>query len=818
MNVLEERRHRVLSAPLLENSPFAKQLELEERAVNDGITRYWQTVNDVVARGDGSSLKPAEQMIAAWYPKLHRSFLRIQRALRAGHGDTGAGEWGPAILCVPADRMASLTLQIALNECMMDPTGVKMNHVAHQVGSAILAEIQWEKIGEVDGEAKKKLARKRGLRLNQLSPAMIHAWARKNMSDEVYGRATAYSVGTRLCVNLVTELDLNGEPAFVFQSRYIKAGQKPNMLVLHKSAWKWIAEAHELRQALRPRYLPMIVPPCPWMVDPNVHGKAFSKCVPGGYIGIRTPFMSHCSKKQRERMDMADLQPEFDAVNALGLTGWERNETVYNTARQLWNEGGGVVGLPSANDIPELPRLADDEWADPLRKAAWKHQRSQWHAENAKLRADRMTFLRKMDTADEFGQQAFYLPHQMDFRGRCYPIPPTWNHHQDDVSRGMLLFNQGADPTSDEAVRWLLIHTASVYGHDKWTFADRVTWARDHMKKIVTTGMDPMGDDWWHQADKPWQFLAACVAWAYPDVAARLPIQMDGSCNGLQHYAALGRDEDGARSVNLFDCEVPADVYTHVLVRVRETVQVDAAAGMEEAVAVLPLLSRVLVKQPVMTTVYGVTKMGAKMQVSSQLSAISDKDVRRKVAYYTSKIVMQSIGEVMVGASKIMQWLKEVAAIVSRSGNRVAWNTPMGLPVVQSYCKGHIKRIQTAIGRISVGIYSDAQPVEVDRQIRSFAPNFIHSLDGCHMKMTAVAMHARGLPFGMVHDSYWSRAADAGYLAVALREKFVELHAAPVLENIKAQIEWETGLTLPELPPPGRFDLNNVLTARYFFH
>ena len=40
---------------------------------------------------------------------------------------------------------------------------------------------------------------------------------------------------------------------------------------------------------------------------------------------------------------------------------------------------------------------------------------------------------------------------------------------------------------------------------------------------------------------------------------------MDGSCNGLQHYSALGRDEFGAASVNVLPNEIPADVYSIVL-------------------------------------------------------------------------------------------------------------------------------------------------------------------------------------------------------------------------------------------------------------
>lgn len=49
------------------------------------------------------------------------------------------------------------------------------------------------------------------------------------------------------------------------------------------------------------------------------------------------------------------------------------------------------------------------------------------------------------------------------------------------------------------------------------------------------------------------------------------PLLQDGSCNGLQHYAALGRDVIGATSVNLMPCEVPQDVYSGVAQQVSNT-------------------------------------------------------------------------------------------------------------------------------------------------------------------------------------------------------------------------------------------------------
>ena len=50
---------------------------------------------------------------------------------------------------------------------------------------------------------------------------------------------------------------------------------------------------------------------------------------------------------------------------------------------------------------------------------------------------------------------------------------------------------------------------------------------------------------------------------------------MDGTCNGLQYYAALGRDVKGGKSVNLIPSDLPQDVYGQVLEIVRETVASD---------------------------------------------------------------------------------------------------------------------------------------------------------------------------------------------------------------------------------------------------
>ena len=142
---------------------------------------------------------------------------------------------------------------------------------------------------------------------------------------------------------------------------------------------------------------------------------------------------------------------------------------------------------------------------------------------------------------------------------------------------------------------------------------------------------------WWCEADKPFSALSTCIELVKiidsddpESYCTSLPVHQDGSCNGLQHYAALGRDEAGGRAVNLIDADVPQDVYTKVLEIVRRKVNKhynlpdDSSHPLynkrKAAHFVRDVLDRKVIKQTVMTSVYGVTARGARQQVLNRLN------------------------------------------------------------------------------------------------------------------------------------------------------------------------------------------------------
>jgi len=205
-----------------------------------------------------------------------------------------------------------------------------------------------------------------------------------------------------------------------------------------------------------------------------------------------------------------------------------------------------------------------------------------------------------------------------------------------------------AKPLGERGFYWLKVHLANFAGKDKMTFDDRAKFVDDHIDQVLQSARDPFGGErWWMSLEDPFQGLATCkeIAKAIDsgDPASykcSLPVHMDGSCNGLQHYAALGRDYAGGKAVNLCEFDEPQDVYIGVMHEVIRRVAEEAEREVDfdtsdvkkltrkqkaelkmnrSAKLVNGIIDRGVVKRTVMTSVYGVTHVGARTQIQEKI-------------------------------------------------------------------------------------------------------------------------------------------------------------------------------------------------------
>lgn len=461
------------------------------------------------------------------------------------------------------------------------------------------------------------------------------------------------------------------QPAFVQRWAY-NNGKKVSMFSPNPTLMDKI-ESQPLGSLIAKR-MPMIVEPKPWSSWNN-----------GGYLNYATPILrlSEGDKSSKDYFMAAhnkgDMEQIYGGLTALGKTPWKIHHGVFKAQVEAWN-----TGEPIANFAPKDPSLAYPPEPGP---SASQQERRKWQRdvqdmENKRsgLHSQRCFQNFQLEIARATVNETLYFPHNMDFRGRAYPIPPYLNHMGADNVRGLLMFAKGKE-LGEKGLRWLKIHVATVAGHDKASMAERLQFTEDHLDDIFDSARDPLGGRrWWLESEDAWQTLAACFelteALSSPDptkFVSHIPIQQDGTCNGLQHYAALGGDPIGAQQVNLEPGDRPADVYTAVAEAVKALVREDAAAGNPVAQKLDGRLTRKCVKQPVMTNVYGVTYYGAKEQVRRQLEVLFP-EVKRddavnlgNMSSYVADKIFKSLGSMFGGAQAIQNWLGQCADRITTS-------------------------------------------------------------------------------------------------------------------------------------------------------
>jgi len=718
-----------------------------------------------------------------------------------------------------------------------------------------------------------------------------------------WSTAKKVQVGAALLQLLIDSATIpnTDQPAFTHKFVYMKGKKGPGVkrygfIGLDSRLNQEVEELHSSIATLHAKVLPMLSPPLPWTAS----GRRGSPA--GGYLTVPAEMMRTKGRirEQSRALQEADLRELFQALNSASETPWAVNTFVLDNVKAVYtdaSEFGDVPGKPI--DVPEVAVLRtglveDPAWPEKMAthglalQTAGRDERfedfdirlashmgpteeqkevlvskeverlqNRVKRDNANVHSMRCDLQLKLNIAEQLRDRNFYFPHNVDFRGRIYPVSPHFNHLGADFCRAMLRFAE-AKPVGERGMYWMKIHLANLAGKDKLTFDGRQQYIDTMTEEIMDSADRPLdGKRWWLEADEPWQCLAMCqdltAALRSPDplaYASAMPIHQDGSCNGLQHYAALGRDEFGASQVDLVPADKPQDVYMGVCTLVQEKVRQDAANPQSDSHMLATMLDgkvdRKIVKQTVMTSVYGVTYIGAREQIANRLKDINfPEDYVYKASAYLARQTLGSIGEVFTGADSIMQWLGKCAQQIAHKGYDVAWVTPLGLPVVQPYREPRRMAVNTALQQIVLHELND-QPVKKTRQKSAFPPNFVHSLDSTHLLMTARSMSAEGLAFAAVHDSYWTHACDVDRMNIMLREEFVDLHSQPILENLHRMLQlrypevakgivspeelerqengsWQdkqfasNGTGFSDPPPKGNLDLQKVKQSPYFF-
>ena len=830
------------------------QYRLEQEMLDGGVARFLRKEQKDAAVGiPGQTGK--------WL--IRRLMAPVAQALKAEITSTAVGRRAASLPYIEdcGPEVASyLALRAILGAISMSDTGaVRCTEACVRVGRSLENELWMRKV----------MAEKPDLfdlTMNEVSEyrdprvrgKVARIMARKGGVEAEWNERTRFLVGSKL-VETIREVTGIVEMPMVREGK-----QTVRYLSLSADTKEKLEEVRDMLSSMSPALMPCIIPPKPWTStrDGGYHSGLFR----------RLNLIKTWSGELVEELDNMDMSQVLAAVNSIQNTAWRVNLRVLEVLEEAIASEQGIGKLPSR--LEEVPPFPEDRKHDLETVKRWKRAAAKVHTKNRKNIGKRLQVAQVAATARRFVGKSIWFPHQMDFRGRIYAMPIGLNPQGPDYAKALLTFAKGYPILDNRALGWLMITGANRYGVDKCSLVDRIAWVEQNEEAVMAVAEDPWGPayDFWTKADEPFQFLAWCCdyagfkghGWGYE---RSLPVGLDGSCNGLQHYSAALRDPEGGRAVNLIGKDVPSDIYGIVadraLTKVKDFLRPEGpdtgtipnlaqARDLwarkeidERAMARAWLtfgLDRKVTKRAVMTLPYGATQYSARDFIEDAIAERLEKGVANpfyqgedpvearnalfRASLWLQPLVWSAIGETVKAARVGMDWLQACARVVCAQGLPVTWKTPDGFVVQQAYRAWENHRVKTVLDGAVARTDVVELGVEVDRRAQSqgIAPNWVHSMDACALRMFVNIATENGLEdFALVHDSYGTQAAKVDLMVGCLKESFIALYGDhdPILNfyfDVLDQLPDDKALrALPKPPSKGDLKLADIRSSDYFF-
>lgn len=577
-------------------------------------------------------------------------------------------------------------------------------------------------------------------------------------------------------------------------------------------------------------------------------------------------FIKQTNKRYLEELNNRwhEFPNVWKAVNIMQKTEWTINKPVLEVLKVIFKNSYGMGNVPvNPEDIP-LPITPHDIDTNPDAKIKWKRETSKIYRQRAKSKSKYIQVARIIEQADYFlekGEQTaihgLWYCYQLDFRGRAYPKSVLLSPQSADYSKSLIKFQFGK-PIGD-GFEDFAIAGAGLYGEvDKEELSIRLQWVKDNADNFINCANNPLEENYWSKADKPFQFLAWCMEYRdyaksdfSPDFITTLPIHTDCSNSGLQHYSAMMRDEIGGKATNLVPSNRPSDVYAIVAEKLKMKLREIRNSGVvpikqnskrkpltkEENKTYANLwleygIDRKLCKKPVMCLPYSLTQYKCREYLSDHVEKeYIEKGKQHSFGddlflptHWLTPILWESINDIILGAREIMDFLKKVSKLVAKENLPISWTSPLGLPIVMFTYKKESKRVKTKMGDsiVKLSVTSDTKKIDTKKVSQSCCPNFIHSIDASVLLLAVVKASEdyKVDNFSLIHDSFGVLAPDVKHMAKSLREAFVEIYSKDVLANwaneMKQMLSDKNKKDFPSIPAKGKLNIEDVKRSVFF--
>ncbi len=413
----------------------------------------------------------------------------------------------------------------------------------------------------------------------------------------------------------------------------------------------------------------------------------------------------------------------------------------------------------------------------------------------------------------KYTKDTMFFPVTMDKRGRMYYRGGLLSPQGTDFCKAAFQFAK-SKPLGDNGFEAIAIHTANVCGMDKVSINDRISWVRDNIDSGTFAKVEIFQDvmELFPNADK---FQATVAILEINRILAidsnpalvesNLVCHQDGTCNGLQHMAALTGSRATAESVNCTAStrdDVPSDIYGIIA---------NEAAELAEG-TVLDLINkygRSMAKNPVMIVGYGAGKETVKKNTTAYLAK---KGEDASLGNAIGELYMEALNNKAAAVKSFTNAITSRMEEAMVSGlTEATWVSADGF--VSNIGYTDIENHRVRAGNFNcIKAHKDVE-LDIVKTRGAMAPNLVHSIDSTHLRMV---VNACDFELVTVHDSIGSHPCDFFETAQAIREQFVEVHKFDVMSELCQSI----GVRTPRFEEKRResgYKAEEALQSTYIF-
>lgn len=796
-----------------------RQNKLDKEMVELGKQRYISRKEKAHSISSESNTIPGRMLLNRCTTELASEIETWLRKSEAGPGRKH--RCLPFLSQLPPEKIAVIASKVVIDALS---TERMLTGTCIAVGRAVEDEILLSELAANSPQFLKDVQKKTFKKVGQKFKRRFAREAAKavDLVTKRWTKADALAVGLVLVemlaartgiIEIITKLNSRGRRYCVIQPS--------------KDINKWIKDCHEYHETLEPMFLPTIEKPLEWN-NPWV----------GGYASLEwrpRPLVKSRSKAYQESLS-SSLSPQvYSAVNFIQNTPWVVDQYIMELVKDEWKEGLTTDGLPPSND-ESLPTKPEDIDTNAEARRNWRKAAAKIHFLNESYESQRLLVLKSLFVAEKMAAHGrLWFPHQLDFRGRGYPLPLFMHPQGVSYAKAMLRFADGKPLRTDADQFPLYVHAANKYGIDKQTLKSRIRWVEENKQEITRIGSGDLSSRLWRQADEPFAFVAACRElrglWQTgAGYISSLPIAMDATTQGLQIYSMLLRDTTAAFATNVLPSDKPSDPYQFVADKVIAKL---SASPDPLAAALLQFgIDRTATKRQTMTLPYGLTLHSCITYTREWLEDRIRKTGNNPFGLETykpvsllGKTIWESIGDVVGSAQRGMDFIRACISVLIDNNVTPYWMTPIGFPVRMRYENYDVVTVSTRIGaKAKVLSIRQENGIQSKRKALNGGPaNYIHSLDGFggllgHTVNMCAANKINHL--GSVHDQILCLSGDYMTVSSCVREATIDLFSRDLLKEFRNGLltMLPSSANLPEVPEYGSLDITKVRDSDYYFN